>query len=238
VSNRDWHTDRERLADDLSAYALGALEPGEVERLELHLRGCPECRERVDWLRPAVDLLPTSVPQLSPPDSLRESVMAAVRAEAAPSRPASEPRPSWWDGLRSIMARPATGMAVAILLVAGIATGYLVRGSADRVPEDFVGVEPLGPQAAQVSATLERHGDSATLHVSELPDLRRDEVYEVWVQRGGVMEPASTFVLGLDGTAEAAVPGPLGGAQAILVTAEPRPGSRQPTTEPLLQAPL
>ena len=52
------------------------------------------------------------------------------------------------------------------------------------------------------------------------------------------MEPRSTFVLSMDGTAEAAVPGPLGGGEAVLVTREPRGGSRQPTTKPLLTAPL
>jgi len=130
--------------------------------------------------------------------------------------------------------RPAVAVGLAVLIAAGL-TGYLVRGGEQG---ETVSAEPLGPQAAQVSATLERHGDSATLHVSELPSLGRDEVYEVWVQRGDALEPASTFVLGLDGSAEAAVPGPLEGADAILVTAEPRPGSRAPTSEPLLQAPL
>ena len=53
------------------------------------------------------------------------------------------------------------------------------------------------------------------------------------------MEPRSTFVLSMDGTAEAAVPGPARpGGDAVLVTREPRGGSRQPTTKPLLTAPL
>ena len=111
--------------------------------------------------------------------------------------------------------------------------------AATREPEGgLVEAEPSASRPAQVSATLERHGDAATLHVSELPRLGRDEVYEVWVQRDGRGGAANTFVLGLDGTAEAAMPGPLEGADAVLVTAEPRPGSQQPTTAPVLQAPL
>ena len=89
-----------------------------------------------------------------------------------------------------------------------------------------------------VSATLERSGDSATLHVHELPAIAGDEVYEVWVQRAGVMEPRNTFVLSVDGSAEAAVPRAARGRRGRLVTREPRGGSRQPTTRPLLQAPL
>jgi anti-sigma-K factor RskA len=240
VSGVDWHRDGESLRDDLAAYALGALEPGEAAELERHLDGCRTCSEQVQWLRPAVDLLPASVEQRTPPESLRTNLLAAVRAEAAPAiEPGAEPaRTSWWDGLREMILRPAVGMAVLIVLVAGLAGGYLLRGSGDAPAGEFVNAKALGPQAGEISAMLERHDGSATLHVSEIPKLDRDQVYEVWVQRAGVMEPRSTFVLGMDGSADAAVPGPLDGAKAVFVTAEPRPGSRQPTTPPLLKAPL
>ena len=42
----------------------------------------------------------------------------------------------------------------------------------------------------------------------------------------------------VDGTAEAAVPGPLDDADAVLVTREPRGGSQHPTSLPLLRADL
>ena len=71
-----------------------------------------------------------------------------------------------------------------------------------------------------------------------MPELDPDEVYEVWVQRAGVMEPASLFVLDSKGAALAAVPGPLDGAEAVAVTAEPRGGSQSPTSNPLLTASL
>jgi anti-sigma-K factor RskA len=239
MSRRDWHSDSERLRDDLAAYALGALEPGEAAELERHIDACKSCRERVEWLRPAVDVLPASVEQRTPPESLRENLLATVRAETAATESRPEPeRARWWQGLRAAVARPAVAMTVLIVLTFGVAAGYLVRGSGEEMPGGLVSARPLGPQAAQVSATLERHGDSATLHVQEMPELDRDEVYAVWVRRAGVMEPRSTFVLGMDGGAEAAVPGPLAGADAVFVTAEPHPGSRQPTSEPLLEAPL
>ena len=92
--------------------------------------------------------------------------------------------------------------------------------------------------AVPVSATLERAGDDATLRVNQLPAIDDDQVYEVWVQRAGVMEPRGTFVLESDGSAVAAVEGPLDDGEAVLVTREPRGGSAQPTTEPVLSAPL
>jgi len=241
VSDRAADCDERR--DDLAAYALGALDDPEATALERHLEDCERCRERLRWLAPAVDLLPGTVEQRTPPPALRENLMAAVRAEAAPAT-AAQPRAerahqrrSWWAGLRGVMLRPAVGMAVLIVLVAGIGVGYALRGSSTEQPLELTKAEPLN-DSAPVSATLERTGDSATLHVHELPAISSDEVYEVWVQRAGVMEPRSTFVLSTDGTAEAAVPGPLAGGEAVLVTREPRGGSRQPTTKPVLTAPL
>jgi hypothetical protein len=238
------HNDLERLQEDLAGYALGALDSREAAKLELHLEGCDACRERLRWLDPAVDLLPASVEQISPPDSLRERLLATVREEAAeaapvaPQRAAGRSRAPWWQGFGAAVMRPAAGFAVLVLLVVGAVGGYVLRGDAAEPQSTFVKAEPTRGTPPGVSATLERHGDSATLHVNQMPELSRSEVYEVWVQRGGVMEPASTFVLSEDGSAEAAVPGPLEGAEGVYVTAEPRPGSRQPTSPPLLEAQL
>ena len=64
--------------------------------------------------------------------------------------------------------------------------------------------------------------------MSRLPALPANDVYEVWVERDGSLEPSSLFVPRRDGTAEAAVTGPLDDADAVLVTREPRGGSQQP----------
>jgi anti-sigma-K factor RskA len=237
------HDDPQRLEDDLAAYAIGALSEDEAAAIAAHVSDCTSCSARLRWYAPAVDVLPASVEQRTPPERLRENLMEVVRREAAadaPPEPAPEraEKPPWWESLRGLMLRPATAMAVLILLVVGIGVGYLLRGT-DTVesPSTLVKAESVN-NAVPVSATLERTGDSATLHVNEMPPLANDEVYEVWVRRADVMEPRSTFVLNSDGTAEAAVPGPLNGADAVLVTREPRGGSRQPTTAPLLEAPL
>ena len=93
--------DGERLRDDLAAYALDALDRDEAAALERHLEGCELPRPGA-WLRPAVDLLPASVEQRTPPARLRERLIETVRAEAAAERrAAAEPgAASWWDGLR------------------------------------------------------------------------------------------------------------------------------------------
>ena len=232
----------EGMYDDLAAYAVGALSPDEAAELERHLDDCESCRARLRWLEPAVDMLPASVEQVTPPDSLRQRLMATVRAEAAEQAeaapPGAEPKRRWFGGWTSFIFRPATAMAAVVLIVAGVAAGYALRGHEGEATTT-VAARAVSPQDENaVSATFEHGDDSGTLHVRELPPIDPDEVYEVWVQRDGAVEPAGTFVLGMDGSAQANVQGPLNEAEAVLVTREPRPGSEQPTTRPVLEAPL
>jgi anti-sigma-K factor RskA len=234
----DPHRDPQRLEDDLAAYALGALNDDEAGELGRHVADCKSCTERLRWLQPAIDVLPASVEQRTPPERLRENLMEVVRREAGQAGGALEPRSSWWESLRGFALRPATAMAVLILLVAGVGVGYLLRGSDTAQPQSTVIQAQALERTVPVSATLERTGDSATLHVAQMPQLSGEQVYEIWLQRDGQMERSNTFVLNSDGTAEAAVPGGLDGADAVLVTREPRGGSAQPTTQPLLQARL
>jgi anti-sigma-K factor RskA len=225
----------DRFDEDLAAYALGALPPDDAAELERHLAGCEACRQQLRWLSPAVDVLPAAVAQRSPPERLRENLMEVVRSEAADAPRPARARQPWWRSLGALAMRPAAGIAAVILVVAGIGAGYLLRGP-DSSETTLVQGEAL--TSAPASATLERDGDTSTLHVHQMPPIGPDKVYEVWVQRGQRFEPVSTFVLSADGTAEAAVPGSLSGGHAVLVTREPRGGSPQPTSEPLLSVPL
>lgn len=245
--------DHERLRDDLAAFALDALPAAEAEVLRAHLDGCESCQVQLRWLEPAIDVLPASVEQRTPPARLRESLLTVVREEAGhaaaeghegpmPERSARPERAPWWRALGGFALRPAGALAAIALLAAGIG-GYAIGGDDDQPASGLASryVDPEVPSAGladAVSATLEVHGGGGTLHVQEMPTLDPDEVYEVWIDRDGVMEPASVFVLSRDGTAAAAVPGPLAGADAVLVTREPRGGSPQPTNPPLLRATL
>ena len=237
------HGDRR---DDVAAYALGALPRPEASELEAHLRSCAECRSYLEGLRPGIDLLAASVPQLPPPPALRERLLATVRAEAKrivkaeriaeAERRAARP-PSRWRSWRGIVARPATAIAAGLVLVAGAAIGYLLHGSGGATRSVIPAHRTAQAPPGSVSASLARVDGSATLEVKRMPRLGRRQVYEVWTQSGNVLRPQSTFVLRRDGTAAAAVPN-LAGATAVLVTREPRGGSPQPTSKPLLRAPV
>lgn len=238
MNDRSGQTPHDELRDDLAAYALGALEEDEAERLRRHLETCVACRRQLLWLRPAVELLPRTVEQLAPPPRLRESLMEHVHAESRPAarEPPRRAREGWWSGLRIALRRPATAVAVAATLIVGVVAGYLIHEPGGSGTSTFEAQALQG--GGRASGVLERNGGSGILRVHGMPTLARDQVYEVWVQRDGSLEPSSLFVPRRDHSADAAVPDDLNGADAVLVTKEPRGGSSQPTSMPLLSVKL
>ncbi len=100
--------DHTRWKDDVAAYALGALEPGEALELERHLDDCAECRAELRWLRPAVDLLPSSVERVEPPLELRAKILDQARSEPGPAASSAERsasgRRGWLSGWRPVAA--------------------------------------------------------------------------------------------------------------------------------------
>ena len=119
------HPDR----DDLVAFALDALEPGEQREIEAHTPSCARCTRELEALVPAVALLGESVEQLEPPPELRERVLAEVRADVARSAPEREaaPRRPRRRGWRGLFARPAIAVGLSIVIAA--VGGYLIAGN-------------------------------------------------------------------------------------------------------------
>lgn len=238
----------DRWDDDLAAYSLDALEADEAVAVERHVADCSRCAERLEWLRPAVDLIPQSVQQHPAPDQLRQALMAAVHAEAeaaeaAPSRRAAAPSSgslgarvrSWF---RVPQLSPAlAGLATLAVVIAGVG-GYLLRD--DEGPEArTIAAASLVPEAG-ADGQLEIYGDTGVLRLTGLPLLSRDEVYQAWIrpEPGAEPQPSSVFVAGNGEQTVAAIPEGLSGASEVLVTVEPRPGSKEPTTTPFVSAPL
>jgi anti-sigma-K factor RskA len=225
-------TDHPAMRDEITAYLLGSLRQEEETELERHLAGCRECREWLEWLRPAVELLPETVARVQPPAELRQRILAEVREDQRRSADAAAPRRRR-GGLRGALLRPATGLAGAAVIAAGIAGYGIGTGGGEEQQRTIP-----GPPQDGVIATVERSGEGGTLHVAGLSALGPSEQYQAWVQRGGRMEPSSLFNARPDGSASARIPQDLEGAEAILVTIEPRGGSGDPSSPPLVDVPL
>jgi hypothetical protein len=129
--------------------------------------------------------------------------------------------------------RPALAGAAVVLAVAiGFGIGQLGGGDEGRT----VVAQTTLPDA---SGSLKVHDDgTGTLQVRGMPSLQGERVYQAWVQRDGMIEPEPTFEVGADGRGVVAVPEDLSDAEAVMVTREPRGGSRAPSEKPVLTVTL
>lgn len=212
-----------RWSEDVAAYALGALEPGEAAALESHLGGCERCREDLRWLQPAVRTLPEAVEQRQPPPALRESLMAEVRAEArggAAARSERRRQPRW---------RFAAGFAALALLIA-VAAGYEIGKDGSQSETSTV----VSRQADGIEVKMVQEGKKATLELAGVQQLAPNQVLEAWVRREGTVEPVpALFVPDSAGNASTTI-ADISGVDTVMVTREPQGGSREPTTEPIV----
>lgn len=109
----------EHVEDKLEAYALGALDRADAERVAQHLATCVSCRRDAASLAEVVSALPDTVVLREPRPALRDRVLAAARSEARqPVRATSRP---WSLGA----VRPSR------LALAGLAAAVIVLGAAD-----------------------------------------------------------------------------------------------------------
>ncbi len=217
--------------EEIAAYMLGALSPGEAAELERHLAECAECRAYVGSVRPVVDLIPESVERFEAPPRLRAAILEQVHAEAGLPAPASERSPLFPGrrGLRSL--RPILVAGVAALMLAAVA-GYAIRGG-DSVNGGLSTVATSG-RPPGVTAEVTREGSSGTLALANVSDLPEGKVLEAWVQRDGKIAPAGDlFIPDEEGDAVATIED-MSRVEAVMVTAEPRGGSEAPTSTPIV----
>ncbi|MHB8695904.1 MAG: anti-sigma factor [Solirubrobacteraceae bacterium] len=225
--HRDWD-------GEAAACALGALDPEEAVRFEDHVKTCGACRAELGEMRATAALLPLAAPQVEVPTALRRRVVQQVRKDARRQGAAQGPSRS---------RPPRFGFpAVVRVRVAAIATGALGAAAVAIAIAVAVGSNGTNQRVHQAKVTFA--GGSAVLHVGSgtsqlvirrMPAAPAGKIYEVWLVRQGHPAPTTAlFDVGASGSATVAVPGALSRVSAVLVTAEPRGGSRRPTTKPLI----
>ena len=69
-------------ADDLPAFALGALDADELCSVAEHLAACPQCRMEARSYAAVVALLALAVPLTDPPPHLRQRLLASIQETA------------------------------------------------------------------------------------------------------------------------------------------------------------
>jgi hypothetical protein len=242
----------EELRQHYELYALDIAEDPERAEIRVHLnRGCEACMAGVKRALETASLIGASAPSAQPSRDLRRRILASV---------GSEQRFRWLPGW-------ATALAMAALLVVAIYFAVRSRGYSQQVASmqqalrtqtaqllqlteafdivsgprttevSFGGVQPRPPQG-KVFVNPAR---GVLLIASNLPRTPADKIYEMWIIRKSAKPvPAGLFQSQDDGSALHVQPGAvdMASAAAIAVTVENQAGVDQPTTMPLIVAPL
>lgn len=224
----------EDLKSNIAPYVLGALPSDEIQVMRAHLTSCDECRAEVDELSKTAESLALSVQPVDPPAGFTQKVLDRVaeeRAEAATPGPAVRSR-------RPLLAFLAAGLAVLAVVLGAITLD--ARGDAEAnqriataLLEGSEGMEMRGE--AGVEAKVVPGQDGAVFVATGLDDLPDDRTYQLWFLKDGTMVSAGVFDVS-DGVAVLRTPRSPDGFDAAAVTVEPSGGSRQPTTDPVIDS--
>jgi anti-sigma factor RsiW len=237
--------------EEAVAFALGSLDPDQVDDFKEHLKTCKRCEEELRWLGPAVRALPEAVEPLTPPPGVKLRLMAEVRAdaEAEERRVKAEKRQerasagggfsAWLGGLRvgSLTWKPIAGLALVILVVAG-GIGYAV-GTGGSSSGNTHTWELKAEENAGIAAKVVREGEKGEIHLAGLTQLPKGKVLEAWVEREGKVEPVpALFAPDKAGDASTTIEN-MKNVSIVMVTREPEGGSKTPSEkEPFVQVPL
>ncbi|RLP80856.1 hypothetical protein D9V34_01170 [Mycetocola lacteus] len=175
----------------------------------------------------------------APADSVAPVVPSTRTVE---STPVTRARGSRLRGVRLL-----TGVLAAVLLVvAGVGLGRSVFAPT-VAPEasDHTLTSLLASADLQRSSTPVTGGGTATvvwspdharaaIATSDLPELGKDRVLELWLIDGSGARAAGTFTPGDSGVTWTLLDGTLKPGDSVGMTVEPKGGSKAPTTDPIL----
>ncbi len=224
---------------DPEAYVLGELTGAQRQTFRLHLATCAVCRQRVDELESAIGMMPLIAQRAQPPaarTSMREEIRGQARARVSQARQARAQAASAPQAARRsrqpVFKRPVTGIA-ALLVAIALTVLISYMSSPTATYSAAVSWSPGG-------AILNVSGGQGELLVTGMPAPGAGRAYEIWLQHGTAapLPTGARFQDDSAGRADVDVPGDLSGVTRVLVSAEPRRGSRSITTTPVLVATL
>lgn len=175
----------EELEDAIPLYAAGTLDRAERQALEAHLlSGCASCHSMLQDYQSLAAHLPLGLSQISPPESLKSTIMATPDPSPPPpppddthSQPARSSREpgGWMDHLlhpasqnKSLSLPWAIGLTTLGLLTTG---GYLAWTMAEQHAEVASKIQQLQTSLQEQSttlATVQRETDGQTKALAEL----------------------------------------------------------------------
>ena len=229
--------DHVRIEEHLAARALDGLDAPEAEALTRAMADhgdCPECERLKAEYEDVAGRLAFSLPPAGVPDGMEERIL-----EASAQRSATR------MGVHSFR-RALAAAAAAVLVVAGGVGGYLLapRGApelaavASYLSDPGTRIASLrGSAPGKLALAFGPGRDVSYLIASGLSPPTEGKVYELWLRRSGVLQPAAVFSSRGD-VVVVRVPGDPSTATEAAVTMEIAPGADSPSSNPIFKASL
>jgi anti-sigma-K factor RskA len=242
------------LSEQYELYALGVLDEPELSELHAHLgRNCEVCAPAVRRAAVLASMFATLAPITEPPPNLRGQVLASVGIV-----------PKFrWNWMQT-WATVAAAVVLALFWVEHLrrervrdiafhdAMQQVKQSDAEAVrlkdvlallsaPETIVRVSQEGAAQPPQGKVFLNPARGVLLLASNLPPAPEGKIYEMWViPAAGNPVPAGLFQTDPNGTAVHLQEGPvdLATTGAVAVTLEAAGGAPQPTSQPLIVAPL
>jgi hypothetical protein len=186
--------------DHLLDYYNHHLNESDKEVFEKHLESCSDCQEALNELQQLDEFLPYASEPIDPPEGLEDRVFASIdgTANVTPFR-REKTRKRWiFPSLAAVLALSLLGNAYMFTQIQQ-EEEIAEQATIDQVTE-FVELAAVKGNA-KGTASIIKQGEQSSLVVqaSQLQDLSREEVYQVWLIKDEKPQRAGTFVTGEDG---------------------------------------
>ncbi len=244
----------EELREDYELYTLGSSEEPATGELREHLhRRCGNCLPGVRSAAILTSKLSAAVPIVEPPARLRKRVLALVNPEMLEHGSRAW---SWGLGL----AASALALSTVFLMLSQARLSRELtreRTVAEQRQTELASLDEslallTDPNSQQIvfgqGAPAPPRGKvfvnpsrGVVFLAANLPELQTGKTYEMWmIPKAGNPVPAGIFNARADGTALHLRPGALATIPwgAVAVSVEPAVGSPQPSTKPIIVAPI
>ncbi|MFF1635949.1 anti-sigma factor domain-containing protein [Leifsonia sp. NPDC058248] len=242
-------SDRENGTRPRLGYDLGADTPDEASDFEdvaAHLGLAAEPVTPPPSLKADLFAQLASTPQLG---AVPDAVPADI-APVAPAAPAPVETPAGTKARARWFSRPvvivSAAAAAIVLFVGGVLLGSTIAGSTSFQAQQAAALATINaaPDVQHATADVDGGGTAtlvwsgelgkSALVAKDLPVLPDDKTYELWYLRDGAATPAGTMNASDSGATWRVLTGTMSAGDAVGVTVEPRGGSEQPTTKPIV----